>query len=41
MDFALLRTILGTLHTFPIPKPAGVCIEDLQHRGFSIGVPSK
>ena len=41
MDLALLRTILGTLKTFPIPKPAGVCIEDLQHRGFSIGVPPR
>jgi len=41
MDLALLRTILGTLKTFPIPKPAGVCIEDLQHRGVSIGVPPR
>jgi hypothetical protein len=39
IDLAVLRTILGTLTTFPIQKPPGVCIEDLQNRGFSIGSP--
>ena len=41
LDLTVLRKILGTLQTFPIPKPAGVCIEDLQHRGFSIGIPPR
>lgn len=41
IDLAILRTILGTLQTFPIPKPAGVCIEELQHRRFSIGIPPR
>ena len=41
MDLAILRTILGTLKTFPIQKPPGVCIEDLQNRGFSIGIPPR
>jgi hypothetical protein len=41
MDLAVLRTILGTLKTFPIQKPPGVCIEDLQNRGFSIGIPPR
>ena len=39
IDLAVLRRVLGTLKTFPIQKPPGVCIEDLQNRGFSIGSP--
>jgi hypothetical protein len=38
IDPAALRTILGTLHAFPIPKPPGVRIEDLRSRGLSIGI---
>jgi len=41
IDLAVLRTILGTLRTFPVQKPPGVCIEDLQNRGFSIGIPPR
>ena len=41
IDLAVLRTILGTLRTFPIQQPTGVCIEDLQHRGVSIGFPPR
>ena len=41
MDLAFLRTILGTLKTFPILKPPGAYIEDLQHRGLSIGIPRR
>jgi hypothetical protein len=41
IDLAVLRTILGTLKTFPIQQPPGGCIEDLQHRGFSIGIPPR
>ena len=33
IDLAVLRTTLGTLTTFPIQQPPGVCIEDLQNRG--------
>jgi hypothetical protein len=40
-DLAILRAILWKLQTFPIPKPAGVCIEDLRNRGFSIGKPPR
>lgn len=40
-DLALLRRILATLETFPTQKPAGFCIEELQNRGFSIGVPPR
>jgi hypothetical protein len=32
---AIVRKILDTLETFPIEKPKGLCIEELQHRGFS------
>jgi hypothetical protein len=41
IDLAILRTILGTLTTFPIQKPPGVCIEEFQPRGISIGVPPR
>ena len=41
IDLAVLRTILGTVKTFGIPQPPGVCIEDLQHRGLSLGNPSR
>jgi len=29
MDPAVIRKILDTLRTFPIPRPPGICIEDL------------
>jgi len=35
----LARRILETLKTFPTPQPPGLCIEELQPRGFSIGIP--
>ena len=35
---AVLRRILGTLMTFPVQQPPGVCIEDLRNRGFPIGI---
>jgi hypothetical protein len=41
IDLAVLRKILGTLKTFPIQQPPGGCIEDLQNRGFSIGIPPR
>jgi len=41
IDLAVLRKILGTLRTFPIPKPLGVCIGDFQNRSLSIGHPSR
>ncbi len=41
IDLAVLRQILGTLRTFPIQRPDVVCIEELQNRGFSIGVPRR
>ncbi len=41
IDLMLVREILGTLNTFPTQKPPGICIEELQHRGFSIGVPPR
>lgn len=40
-NLALVREILGTLKTFPTQKPPGICIEELQHRGFSIGIPPR
>jgi hypothetical protein len=40
-DPILIRKILGTLKTFPTQKPPGVCIEELQHRGLSIGIPRR
>lgn len=39
IDLAVVRKILGTLKTFPIQKPPGICIEELQNRGLSIGIP--
>ncbi len=41
VNLALVREILGTLKTFPIQKPPGICIEDLPPRGFSIGIPPR
>jgi hypothetical protein len=41
IDLSVLRAILGTLKTFPIPRPSGICIEDLQNRGLTIGVPRR
>ena len=40
-DLAVLRKILGTLKTFPIQKPSVICIEELQNRGLTIGIPSR
>ncbi|MHB8908520.1 MAG: hypothetical protein ACYDAA_06530 [Syntrophales bacterium] len=40
-DPAVLRRILGTLKTFPIRKPSAICIEELQNRGLTIGIPSR
>ena len=37
-DLAVVRKILGTLKTFPTQKPPGICIEELQHRGFPVGI---
>ncbi|MFH1026435.1 MAG: hypothetical protein V1791_00385 [Pseudomonadota bacterium] len=39
IDPAVLRKILGTLKTFPIQKPSAICIEELQNRGLTIGIP--
>lgn len=41
VDPAVLRKILGTLKTFPIQKPSGICIEELRNRGLTIGIPSR
>jgi hypothetical protein len=41
IDLAIVRKILGTLETFPIQKPSGICIEELQNRGLSIGIPPR
>jgi hypothetical protein len=41
IDPAVLRKILDTLKTFPIPKPPGICIEDPQNRGRSNGNSSR
>jgi len=38
-DPAVLRKILGTVKTFPIRKPSAICIEELQNRGLTIGIP--
>lgn len=32
IDLTVLRKILDTLKTFPVPKPPGICIEDLRGR---------
>jgi hypothetical protein len=40
LDRAVLRKIMGTLKTFPIPKPSAICIEELQNRGMTIRIPS-
>lgn len=39
-DPEVLRRILGTLKTFSIRKPAEICIEELQNRGLTIGIPA-
>jgi hypothetical protein len=39
-DPAVLRKILETLKTFPIQKSSAICIEELQNRGLTIGIPS-
>jgi hypothetical protein len=36
---ALVRKILETVKTFAIQKPPVVCIDELQNRGFMMGVP--
>ncbi len=37
-----VHEILGTLKTFPTPKPLGTCIEDLPpNQPFSIGIPPR
>jgi hypothetical protein len=36
-DLATVREILRTLKTFPIQKPPGICIEELQRRGAPMG----
>jgi hypothetical protein len=41
VNLAVVREILETLKTFPTQKPPGICIEELQHRGFSIGIPPR
>lgn len=41
VNLAVVREILGTLKTFPTRKPAVICIEELQHRGLSIGIPPR
>ena len=41
IDPAILRKILGTLKTFPTQKPSGICIEELQDRGLTIGIPPR
>ncbi len=41
VNLAVVREILGTLKTFPTQKPPGICIEDLPHRGVSIGIPPR
>jgi hypothetical protein len=41
VNLAAVREILGTLKTFPTQKPSEICIEELQHRGFSIGIPPR
>jgi hypothetical protein len=40
-DPALVRRILETLKTFPTQQPPGLCIEELQNRGLSIGIPRR
>ncbi len=39
-DPAMLQSILSTVKTIPIQKPDTVCIDELQNRGFTIGIPS-
>jgi hypothetical protein len=39
-DPAIARKILDTLETFPIQKPNGLCIDELQHRGFTAPSPA-
>ncbi len=34
-DPAMVRKILDTLETFPIQKPNALCIDELEHRGFT------
>jgi hypothetical protein len=41
VNLAVVREILGTLRTFPIRKPSEICIDELQHRGFSFGIPTR
>ncbi len=41
VDLTVVREILGTLKTFPTQQPPGVCIEELQGHGSSIGVPPR
>jgi hypothetical protein len=40
LDPALFRKILGTLRTFSIEKPSGICIEELRNQGLMIGIPN-
>lgn len=41
INLAVVREILGRLKTFPTPKPREICIDELQNRGFSIGIPPR
>jgi len=36
IDAAIIRAILARLRTFPVPKPPGICIEDLPKGGFAV-----
>lgn len=38
-DPAVFRKILGTVKTYSIQKPSVICIEELQNRGMTIGIP--
>ena len=39
VDLNILRTILANITTFPVPKPPGICIEDLRGRTFTSAIP--
>ncbi len=41
IDPTVLAKIFDTLKTFPVPRPPGICIEDLRNQGFSTGNPSR
>lgn len=41
IDPLVLHRILGTLKTFSIQKPSGICIEELRNQGLTIGIPPR